>query len=58
MLMLSEQSEDSGTHSAYSAARFLAMLDKHGPKAMVYIIAAQLLGVFEWLQSNAPGVCG
>ena len=57
MLMLSEQSEDSGTQSAYSAARLLSMLDKHGPKAMVYIIAAQLLGVFEWLQSNAPGVC-
>lgn len=56
--MLSEQSEDSGTQSAYSAARLLAMLDKHGPKAMVYIIAAQLLGLFEWLQSNAPGVCG
>lgn len=58
MWMLSEQTEDSGTSSAYSAARLLAMLDKHGPKAMVYIIAAQLLGVFEWLQSNAPGVCG
>lgn len=56
--MLSEQTEDSGTQTAYSAARLLAMLDKHGPKAMVYIIAAQLLGVFEWLQSNAPGVCG
>ena len=58
MLMLSEQSEDSGTQSAYSAARLLAMLDKHGPKAMVYIIAAQLLGVFTWLQDNAPGMCG
>lgn len=58
MWMLSEQTEDSGTQSAYSAARLLAMLDKHGPKAMVYIIAAQLLGVFSWLQDNAPGVCG
>ena len=58
MLMLSEQSSDGGAQSAYSAARILSMLDKHGPKAMVYIIAAQLLGVFEWLQSNAPGVCG
>lgn len=58
MLMLSEQTEDSGTQSAYSAARLLAMLDKHGPKAMVYIIAAQLLGVFSWMQDNAPGVCG
>lgn len=58
MLMLSEPSEDSGTQSAYSAARLLSLLDKHGPKAMVYIIAAQLLGVFEWLQANAPGVCG
>lgn len=58
MWMLSEQTEDSGTQSAYSAARLLAMLDKHGPKAMVYIIAAQLLGVFTWLQDNAPGVCG
>ena len=56
--MLSEQTEDSGTQSAYSAARLLAMLDKHGPKAMVYIIAAQLLGVFSWMQDNAPGVCG
>jgi peptidoglycan/xylan/chitin deacetylase (PgdA/CDA1 family) len=58
MLMLSEQTEDSGAQSAYSAARLLAMLDKHGPKAMVYIIAAQLLGVFSWMQDNAPGVCG
>lgn len=58
MLMLSEPTEDSGTQSAYSAARLLSLLDKHGPKAMVYIIAAQLLGVFEWLQANAPGVCG
>ena len=58
MLMLSEQSEDSGTQSAYSAASLLAMLDKHGPKAMVYIIAAQLLGLFGWLQNDAAGVCG
>jgi len=56
--MLSEPTEDSGTQTAYSAARLLSLLDKHGPKAMVYIIAAQLLGVFEWLQANAPGVCG
>ena len=50
--------EDSGTQTAYSAARILAMMDKHGPKAMIYIIAAQILGVFEWLSANAPGVCG
>lgn len=50
--------EDSGTQTAYSAGRILALLDKHGPKAMIYVIAAQILGVFEWLTANAPGVCG
>jgi hypothetical protein len=44
--------------SSLSAARLLAALDTHGPKVAVYLIVAQLLGVFEWLSTNAPGVCG
>lgn len=46
------------SQSALSAARLLAALDTHGPKVAVYLLAAQLLGVFEWLQTNASGVCG
>lgn len=49
--------EDAST-SSLSAVRLLAALDTHGPKVAVYLLAAQLLGVFEWLQQNAPGVCG
>ncbi len=43
--------------SAYSAARALAALDTHGPKVAVYLLAAQLLGVFEWIASNTTGIC-
>lgn len=49
---------DVPSQSAYSAARMLAALDTHGPKVAVYLLAAQLLGVFEWMSANAPGVCG
>lgn len=53
------QSEtDGGTSSALSAARLLSALDTHGPKVAVYLIVAQLLGVFEWASSNMPGMCG
>jgi len=45
------------SHSAYSAARALAALDTHGPKVAVYLLAAQLLGVFEWLATNTTGIC-
>lgn len=41
-----------------SAARLLSALDTHGPKVAVYLIVAQLLGVFEWASQVAPGVCG
>lgn len=44
--------------STLKAARLLAALDTHGPKVAIYLLAAQLLGVFEWLQQNAPGMCG
>jgi hypothetical protein len=49
---------EESSQSAYSAARMLAALDTHGPKVAVYLLAAQLLGVFEWMSANAPGVCG
>lgn len=49
---------DATSQSTLSAARLLAALDTHGPKVAVYLLAAQLLGVFEWLSANAPGVCG
>jgi hypothetical protein len=44
--------------STLSAARILSALDTHGPKVAVYLIVAQLLGVFEWASANMPGVCG
>ena len=47
----------SSSQSAYSAARALAALDTHGPKVAVYLLAAQLLGVFEWIASNTNGIC-
>lgn len=40
------------------AMRILRALDTHGPKVLVYLIAAELLGAFEWLSSNAAGLCG
>jgi len=40
------------------AMRILCALDTHGPKVLVYLIAAELLGAFEWLTSNAAGLCG
>jgi hypothetical protein len=46
------------SQSAYSAARMLAALDTHGPKVAVYLLAAQLLGVFEWIAVNSNGLCG
>lgn len=46
------------TSQALSAARLLSALDTHGPKVAVYLIVAQLLGVFEWASQNMPGVCG
>jgi hypothetical protein len=50
--------QDDEVSSTLSAARLLSALDTHGPKVAVYLIVAQLLGVFEWLSTNAPGVCG
>jgi hypothetical protein len=35
----------------------LAALDTHGPKVAVYLLAAQLLGVFEWITANTTGIC-
>jgi hypothetical protein len=52
------QESDEAVSNALSAARLLSALDTHGPKVAVYLLAAQLLGVFEWLATNAPGVCG
>lgn len=49
---------DETSQSAYSAARMLAALDTHGPKVAVYLLAAQLLGVFEWIAVNSNGICG
>ena len=49
---------DTSSQSAYSAARMLAALDTHGPKVAVYLLAAQLLGVFEWIAVNSNGLCG
>jgi hypothetical protein len=40
------------------AMRILRALDTHGPKVLVYLIAAELLGAFEWLTTNAAGICG
>ncbi len=45
------------SQSAYSAARMLAALDTHGPKIAVYLLAAELLGMFDWLISNTNGIC-
>ncbi len=42
---------------ALTALRLLKMMDQHGPKVMVYIIAAQLLGAFSWLQAQTTGIC-
>ena len=50
--------QDDEVSSTLSAARLLSALDTHGPKVAVYLIVAQLLGIFEWLSTNAPGVCG
>lgn len=49
---------DGAASQALSAARMLQLLDTHGPKVAVYLIVAQLLGVFEWASQNMPGVCG
>ena len=43
---------------ALTALRLLKMMDQHGPKVMVYIIAAQLLGAFTWIQHQTTGICG
>jgi hypothetical protein len=43
--------------SAATALRLLKMMDDHGPKIMVYIIAAQLLGLFTLIQERASGLC-
>lgn len=50
--------DDSESSQALSAARLLSALDTHGPKVAVYLIVAQLLGLFEWASQNMPGVCG
>jgi hypothetical protein len=52
------QDGDEAASQALSAARLISALDTHGPKVAVYLVAAQLLGIFEWLSINAPGVCG
>lgn len=49
--------QEQTTSKLLSTARLLAALDTHGPKVAIYLLAAQLLGVFTWLQENAPGVC-
>ena len=51
-----EVAEDSA-QSAYSAARMLAALDTLGPKIAVYLLAAELLGMFDSLVSNTTGIC-
>jgi hypothetical protein len=56
--MLSSPDADDGVSSSLSAARLLSALDTHGPKVAVYLIVAQLLGVFEWASQNMPGMCG
>ncbi len=43
---------------ALTALRLVKMMDTHGPKIMVYVIAAQLLGAFSWLQDKTTGICG
>lgn len=48
---------ENSSQSAYSAARMLAALDTHGPKIAVYLLAAELLGMFDWLVSNTSGIC-
>lgn len=48
---------ENSSQSAYSAARMLAALDTHGPKIAVYLLAAELLGMFDWLISNTNGIC-
>lgn len=48
---------EASSQSALSAARMLAALDTHGPKVAVYLLAAQLLGIFEWIASNTNGIC-
>lgn len=45
------------TGSAIRAVRLLKAAEVHGPKVMIYIIAAELLGLFEWISSTAPGIC-
>ena len=55
---LSPDVAEDSSQSAYSAARMLAALDTHGPKVAVYLLAAQLLGVFEWIAVNSNGICG
>lgn len=52
--------EEGGSTSQPSlqAMRILKALDTHGPKALVWVIAAELLGVFEWIAASAPGICG
>lgn len=59
MSMPGVQSDTDGdVSSTLSAARLLSALDTHGPKVAVYLIVAQLLGVFEWASQNMSGVCG
>ena len=52
-----EVADTPSSQSAYSAARMLAALDTHGPKIAVYLLAAELLGMFDWLISNTSGIC-
>lgn len=49
---------ESTSQSALQAMRILRALDTHGPKVLIYLVAAELLGAFEWLTSNAAGICG
>ena len=56
--MINSPETDDGISSSLSAARLLSALDTHGPKVAVYLIVAQLLGVFEWASQNMPGGCG
>lgn len=58
MTLPASPESEQGVSSTLSAARLLSTLDTHGPKVAVYLIVAQLLGVFEWVSQVAPGVCG
>lgn len=49
---------EQSSHQMLQAMRILRALDTHGPKVLIYLVAAELLGAFEWLSSNAAGLCG